>query len=93
MKNFINDTLADLRRPSMESSGAPRKGLLKESWKAPNLGKGLFKEACKANNSEGVVEGGLEFKILVGCRVLFMKRMVLASFRTISETRLPRCIK
>ena len=39
-ENFINEPSAVLLRNSIKLSKAPRKGLLKEAWKAQNLGRG-----------------------------------------------------
>ena len=62
-ENFINELSPGLLRSSMESSGAHRKGLLKEGLEGSKPRKKLFKESVKAQNLEGVVERGLEFEI------------------------------
>ena len=66
-ENFINELSPVLLRCSIKLSEDSRKGLLKEGLEGSKRRKRLFREACKAENSEGVVEGGLDFKILVGC--------------------------
>ena len=92
-ENFINELSPVLLRCSIKLSEDSRKGLLKEGLEGSKPRKWLFKKACKAENSEGVVERGLDFEILVGCGVVLTKRTVLISFRTISGTRLPISIK
>ena len=66
-ENFINELSPAPLRVCIKLSGAIRKGLLKEGLEGSKLRKRLFKEACMAENSEGVVERGLDFTWGAGC--------------------------